>query len=545
MSKKIIPKTALLLGLSAFISFSAMAQKGTQSPKPATSKGNAATKKPDTAPPAPATPATVQIGKKDYKNVGREPGNYAIKVKLKGFKNTNIFLADNFGDKQYFRDTCMLDANGVGTFTGAPKLQRGMYMIVFPELNGYYEIPITDDQTFYFEGDTSMDETKIVVSGSTENEAFATYQKTRAINGRARYNLDNQIKSATAAGNTELKNALTVEKDSLDKRDLRYRESYMSQNPNHLLTKLFKAFQNIKIPENPNPNDSMFEYNYFRNHYWDNVDFNESGLIRAPQGLLTMKLNDYIDKVTFQDYDSLTRAVDIAIGKTVPYTEIQKYFIQYLTNKFQDRKIMCQDNVTIHLINKYYCSGDAWWYDDTAGKRKMCEEAKRAIPTMCGRIAPDLNLADTAGKYHRLYENLGKYTIIFFYDPTCGHCKEVIPVVNEVFKKHKNNGIKVYAVSSEGKYNEWMKMMRERPELHGWVNVCKTNQYYPWPYNRYDYNIQANPTILIVDEQGKILGKKIDEHQLEFFLESLMYEKGIIKTKPTPPTEKPEPKKEG
>ena len=203
----------------------------------------------------------------------------------------------------------------------------------------------------------------------------------------------------------------------------------------------------------------MFEYNYFRNHYWDNVDFNESGLIRAPQGLLTMKLNDYIDKVTFQDYDSLTRAVDIAIGKTVPYTEIQKYFIQYLTNKFQDRKIMCQDNVTIHLINKYYCSGDAWWYDDTAGKRKMCEEAKRAIPTMCGRIAPDLNLADTAGKYHRLYENLGKYTIIFFYDPTCGHCKEVIPVVNEVFNKHKNNGIKVYAVSSEGKYNEWMKMM--------------------------------------------------------------------------------------
>ena len=192
MSKKIIPKTALLLGLSAFISFNAMAQKGTQSPKPATSKGNAATKKPDTAPPAPATPATVQIGKKDYKNVGREPGNYAIKVKLKGFKNTNIFLADNFGDKQYFRDTCMLDANGVGTFTGAPKLQRGMYMIVFPELNGYYEIPITDDQTFYFEGDTSMDETKIVVSGSTENEAFATYQKTRAINGRARYNLDNQ-----------------------------------------------------------------------------------------------------------------------------------------------------------------------------------------------------------------------------------------------------------------------------------------------------------------------------------------------------------------
>ena len=233
MSKKIIQKTALFLGLSAFLTFSAYAQKGTQAPKPATSKGKPTTQNPATTPPA-APSATVQIGKPDYKNIGRLPGNYAIKVKLKGFKNTNIFLADNFGDKQYFRDTCMLDANGVGTFTGAPLLQRGMYMIVFPELNGYYELPITNDQTFYFEGDTSMDETKIVVTGSAENEAFVAYQTNRAINGRARYNLDNQIKSATAAGNTELKNALTVEKDSLDKRDFRYyhRESFKPGNSN-------------------------------------------------------------------------------------------------------------------------------------------------------------------------------------------------------------------------------------------------------------------------------------------------------------------------
>ncbi len=163
---------------------------------------------------------------------------------------------------------------------------------------------------------------------------------------------------------------------------------------------------------------------------------------------------------------------------------------------------------------------------------------------MCGKIAPDLNMADTAGKMHRLYENMGKFTIVFFYDPTCGHCKEVIPVVNAVFQKHKNNGIKVYAISTESKYDEWRKMMRERPELHEWMNVCKIDRYYPWPYNRADYNITANPTIFIIDEKGTILGKKIDEHQLEFFLESLMFEKGIISTKPSPPKEKIEDKDE-
>ncbi|MEZ4805640.1 MAG: DUF5106 domain-containing protein [Bacteroidia bacterium] len=476
----------------------------------------------------------------DPKMVGREKGEYAIKVKLRGYKNVQVFLADNFGDKQYFRDTCMLDKNGVGVFEGNPKLQRGMYMIVFPRMDGYYELPITDDQTFYFEADTTMDETTVKVTGSVENESFVDYQRTRAINGKLRYQLDLDMKKAKAEMNEGLLTELRIQK-TVWMQKIFVLESYMSKNPDHLLTKLFHAFQAIKIPENPNPLDSMYQYRYFRDHYWDNIDFSESGLIRAPQGLITSKLNDYIDKVSYQDPDSLVKAVDIAIGKTVPYTEMQKYFVQYLTNKFQDRKVMCQDNITIHLINKYYCEGDAWWYDDTAGKKKMCEDARKALPTMCGKLAPDLNMADTAGNMHQLYKNLGRYTILFFYDPTCGHCKEVIPIVNQVFQKHKANGIKVYAVSTENQYDEWRKMMRKRPELSEWINVCKVDRYYPWPYHKQDYNIVANPTLFILDKDAKIIGKKIHESQLEFFIESLLYEDGIIKTKPTPPKDVKEP----
>lgn len=481
----------------------------------------------------------------DARNVGRAPGKYSIKVKLKGFKNVDIFLADNFGDKQYFRDTCRLDANGVGTFTGSPKLQRGIYMVVFPGMDGYYELPITDDQEFYFEADTLMDETTVKVVGSLENEAFAEYQKLRAVNGKLRYQLEQEMKKAKSEGNDAVAKGLKTEIDTLIAQDSRFRDAYMAKNPGHLLTKLFKAFKQIHIPENPNPADSMFAFRYFKAHYWDNVDFSESGLIRAPQGLLTAKLNDFMDRISYQDPDSLVASVDQAISKTIPYTETQKYFIQYLTNKYQDKKIMCMDNVTIHLIHKYYCEGDAWWYDDTAQKRKMCEDARKSLPTLCGKTAPDLKMADTLGKYHRLYENLGLYTILFFYDPTCGHCKEVIPVVNKVFQKHKMNGIKVYAVSTENQYDEWRKMMRSRPELQEWINVCRTDRYFPWPIFKQDYNIVANPTIFILDAQGRILGKKIHEDQLEFFIESLLYDKGIIKTKPTPPKESKDDKKGG
>ena len=544
MNKSNLLPRLLFLALSIGIFFQASAQKPEKKADQKSAK-KTDQKQAETTTKETATVSTPAVKKFDASQVGRDKGSYAIKVKLKGFKNAPIYLADNFGDKQYLRDTCMLDANGVGTFEGNLKLQRGMYMIVFPQMQAFYELPITADQEFYFEADTNADETTVKVTGSVENEAFVEYQRIRAINGKNRYYLDQDMKNAKLATNDTLYMRLKTQRDSLDAQDIRFRESFVSKNSSHFVTKLFKAFQSIKIPQNPNPLDSMFDYRYFRDHYWDNVDFNESGLIRAPQGLLAAKLNEYIDKVSFQDPDSLVNAVDIAIGKTVPFTETQKYFVQYLTNKFQDRKIMCQDNVTIHLIDKYYCQNEAWWYDDTAGKRKMCEEAKKALPTLCGKTTPDLNMADTAGKMHRLYENLGRFTILFFYDPTCGHCKEVIPVVNRVFLEHKKNGIKVYAVSTENQYDEWRKMMRSRPELQGWINVCRVDRYAPWPYYKQDYNIVANPTMFILDENGRIIGKKIHEDQLEFFIESLLFEKGIISTKPTPPLEKKEEKAEG
>lgn len=504
-------------------------------------------KKPATTKPAPPKPGPKTAGAKvaaapavaavkfDPNQVGRAPGSYSIKVKIRGLKNVMLFLADNFGDKQYFRDTCILDNTGTGVFKGNPKLQRGMYMIVFPKMDGYYELPITDDQDFFFEADTSLDEAQIKVTGSAENESFAIYQAGRRKYAEQRYNLENNIKQARAAGDKNTLETSTRERDTLEARDTRFREAYVKNHPNYFLSKLFTAFKTITIPETPGK-DSTFEYFYYKNHYWDNIDFTEDGLIRAPQGLLVMKLNDYLDRIIVQDPDSLTAAVHFVINKTKPFTETQKFFVQYLTNKFQDRKIMCQDNVTISMINTYYCTGKAWWYTDTAELRKMCEESKRAVPTMCGKIALDLNMEDTSGKMHRLYENLGNnLTILFFYDPTCGHCKEVIPIVNAVFQKHKLNGLKVYAVSTENKYNEWREMMRKRPELSEWVNVCKTDRYYPWPINKYDYNIQANPTLFVLDKDARIIGKKIDEHQLEFFIESVLYEKGIIKEKPVPP----------
>ena len=58
--------------------------------------------------------------------------NYEITVSITGLRDSTIFLAYHFGDKQYITDTTVLDAMGNGVFSGKEKLAQGIYMIVLP-----------------------------------------------------------------------------------------------------------------------------------------------------------------------------------------------------------------------------------------------------------------------------------------------------------------------------------------------------------------------------------------------------------------------------
>ena len=125
---------------------------------------------------------------------GREAGVYSIRFKFRTItpakatpKITNIYAGDtvyladhNIGGK-YLRDTAVIDKNGVANFHGTKKLQRGMYLFVFPKKRDYFEFIIDDDQDFQIDFDTAWSTRdyylKMTATGSTENTAFIEYQK--------------------------------------------------------------------------------------------------------------------------------------------------------------------------------------------------------------------------------------------------------------------------------------------------------------------------------------------------------------------------------
>jgi thiol-disulfide isomerase/thioredoxin len=119
-----------------------------------------------------------------------------------------------------------------------------------------------------------------------------------------------------------------------------------------------------------------------------------------------------------------------------------------------------------------------------------------------------------------MYDIKAKYTILYFYDPDCGSCKKETPVLVDFYTKNKSRfNVEVYAVNSDTsmvKMRNYIKDMKMN-----WITVNGPRTYLGSYHDSYDAT--TTPTLYVLDEKKKIIGKKIAAAKLEDFLTN--YEK--------------------
>ena len=81
---------------------------------------------------------------------GAEKPAYELTFKISGLKDSMVYLANYYGDKQYLKDSTHADADGNVVFRGPEKLPGGIYLFVFPGKT-YFEILLDQEQTFTME----------------------------------------------------------------------------------------------------------------------------------------------------------------------------------------------------------------------------------------------------------------------------------------------------------------------------------------------------------------------------------------------------------
>lgn len=437
---------------------------------------------------------------------------YQIKVKVEGLQDSLIYLANYFGDKQYLRDSAHADKSGNIVFKNDSALKGGIYMVVLPGKK-YFEIIVDKEQHFTI-ATTSDDYVKnMKITGSNDNRLF--YEYLNFINERSKEIEPLRSEYEQVKSDPEKASQLRSKMSAIDSVVVKYRTELQKNHPEFLLSKVIHATDEIQMPEAPlNPDgskDSLFMYYYYKEHYFDHFDLHDDRLLYTP--VFQPRLENYFAKLTLQMPDSVIKSADHIIRKLKPGTEMFKYVVWWITNKYETSNIMGMDAVFVHMAENYYTKDFAYWADETQ-IYKIQERAKVLKPILIGKKARNLILEDDKGVMRSLYDLKGKFTVLYFWDPDCGHCKKVTPKLKAFYDFFKSKGIDVYAVCTEVEAEKWREYIKENKL--DWINVADlkvTNNF------RYEFDISSTPQIFLLDDTKTIIAKRIEVETLQEILE--------------------------
>lgn len=441
--------------------------------------------------------------------------NYKIKVKIDGYTRDTLLLGYHYGEKQFIRDTA-IRVKGEFVFKGDTVLEQGMYLIVLKPDHNYFQILVDEHQNFSIE--TSMDDLneKLKFKGSKINENLKSYINFIAAR---RMKADSIGKLYQASSDPALKSKYEQDLNSYDKEVKDFQEKTQREQKGNLISLLIAWSRDIDIPEFEGSKDEKDEqvFRYYKKHYFDFADFKDNRSVRLP--LFSQKIDRYINKLTVQIPDSISESLHYVIDQCDPKGENFKYLVSNSLNQYANSKYIGMDGVYVDLVEKYYATGKTPWVDKE-NLAKMTQDARSLKPLLIDKIAPDITVFKRDSTPVSIHGIKSKYTVLVFWAPDCGHCKQSMPAVIKFAEDYKSKGVSLLAICSKTGADE--KTCWEGVESLHMDNLLNLSD--PNPYARFKviYDLKTTPQIYILDDEKRILSKKIAAEQLSEVMEKLI-----------------------
>ena len=474
------------------------------------------------------------------KNDSKKKG-YKFTVEINNASDSVIYLGQYYNKNQYAIDTAFINKKGQFIFEKKDKeLKPGLYFITNNK-NKLAEFTINKEPLNYkFYTDDTNWTLHMEIKGSKDNEKFMDYQQIRRDmnmameEARQKYS-DEEFKSYRREQGRKL--------DSINK-------AFVAQDPTHILSIIMSATKEIDVPVVDSLGDSLSQreqYEYYATHYFDNMALDNEAILRTPAYVFYERVERYFDQVVNgATPETICKYADMLLEKARPAKDVFKYLVLYIAEKYLQTNIMSYDAIYVHMIEKYYMTGDAFW----ASPSDIDFETKRAMTwkkLLIGEKAPELILKNQEGEWHSFYEVPNKYTLLIFWAPSCGHCATIIPALYNFYKEYKDvYDIGAYAINTDigpEEVEKWKKYVQDKGL--DWDNYNGGEANVDW---HEVYDIISTPVIYLLDQDKKIIGKKLDADILKKLFAILEPEKTKIaneqKAAQTTTTETPDETKE-
>lgn len=477
--------------------------------------------------------------------------NYEIKINLKNCKDTIAFLTFYQFDKNMIKDTCTNIKNGKIVFKGKGKLEKGVYSLVSQKKSIYFDFIVDDQNQFIeIESDEIENFSKGLVSKNSEMQNnFFNYIKYLNSQGAEFEKAFEKTKGMKKADSVAL---VTAKQKIFQQNVAQFEEKFYELNKANFVgdvlnLKMEKVLKTIPKATNGRP-DSLVAYNYYKNHYWDNVNFKDDAICRTP--FFANKLKRYFEDIVVKHPDSISVEIDRILDKTNQSSLVNKLLIAHFTYNYETSKVMGFDRVFVHIVDKYFRTGKAngiYEHDDVV--KNLIDKANKLSPLLMGKRAPDLamiaaenrdkikkmgfedvkssqeatnlfysNINEIEKTFLKLYSINAQYTLLVFWDVDCSHCQAEIPKVLEVYHelKAQNKDVKVFSVYTQREYDKYIKYIKEKNL--DWINV-----YDGVHYNNLSvkYDIVSTPVFYLLDKDKVIRAKNFSASHIKEIIKAV------------------------
>lgn len=455
--------------------------------------------------------------------MAQQPANngHKIEVNIPVFSDTALILGYYYNQSIHVQDTSYFDRNGTAVFEGKEALPQGLYVVYLPNQK-YFDLMIDADQHFSLTADTAEMVQTLDINGAEVSKKFNDYQRFILARQKEANTLQQQLQNAKQDSEeaAQIKNQLTAVNEKVQNKW----DQLQNENPGSVLGVFIKGMQEVEVPkfdidetvQNKDSVQRIKRFYYYKNHYFDNLPLDDERLLRTP--FFAQKVEQYFSSVIPQVPDTLLRESIKIIEQARLAPKMFNFLVSYLFNYANSSEYMGMDKMMVGLAEKYYLSGEATWADEEF-LSKLETRVRELKPTLIGNLSHDLKMQAYNGEYHQLHEIVAPATILVFWETDCGHCKKAIPQLHGLYQEQlRDLGVKVFAVYTQGDQPEWTEFIEEH-ELYDFINVWD-------PYRqsgfRENYDIRSTPTVYVLGEDKKIIGKRISIEDLPGFIERYM-----------------------
>lgn len=409
---------------------------------------------------------------------------YSITVELGNATGIDkIYLQAYYGKTLTALDSLSFSSNKANTFTGSNALQPGMYCLTLtnkPLVNFFISDSINQKFTIALD-----------LCNSTQSLSFANSPENQALINYLRFLGEQQhIPNAQAT---------IMQKGS----------ELIQQFPNSMLALFIQTLREPVIPATNHSSEKTQEYvfNYYIDHYFDNIDFSDQRLLNTP--LLEQKLETFFKQLVAPQANSAIEKINFVVAKAIENDEVYNWTVRYLYKLYREAPIPENTRVYNFIGENYIVTAPNRWADTAFVEKVKTRVAKSKLNPIGERVT-NLILKTADGKTQELYKIKANYTILFFYNPTCEACQPVSEALAKKYAEFKSKGVEVFAVYMDNQKEEWQNYIAAK-NLN-WINVYN-------PSGSADieekHDLYALPMIYLLDKDHRTIAKDITASQLE------------------------------